>query len=426
MKILFLLHSWPPESLGGTEIYARRLAREFARAHHVRVFCREGDTERPDYEFRTETDGNIEVTKVNYNFSDLGDFPGTYSNERMAGVFDKYLELVGVPDIAHVHHLGTLGHLLVDKLHQRQAPTAVTFHDFAFTCPRGQRIRDDYSICEKLSVEACVDCLKPQCKGPGFGTLTKVYRHMFHKSEGRRLMEDFQASGKSIANRAHALIAPSSHHARIMEADGFPASKIRVMPYGYDIASFASTHRDDIGLVRKFGYLGSLIPSKGVHILIDAYKRLLKDFRDLPVELHIHGPAPDYHGDQRYAKTLKEKSRGLPITFHGPYDPYEVAQVLAELDAVVVPSLWWESHGMVVREAKLAGLPVIASDHGALAEAIDDGVNGLLFRPGDIKHLRDKMHILATTPDLADAIAKGRMDILSIDEDAKAHIELYK
>jgi len=427
MKILFLLHGRPPESIGGVEVYAHRLARQLARSNHrVSVFCRESDPARPDYEIRTVNDDGIEVAKVNYNFSDLEDFIGTYSNPRMAEAFGAYLDRVGLPDVAHVHHLGALGHLLTDTLHRRGVPMAVTCHDFALTCPRGQRLRDDYTICEKLSSSACVECLKPQCKGPGLGFVSKLYRHLFRKSEGRRLIEDFWKSSEGIANRAAALIAPSAHHARVMEADGFPESKIRVMPYGYEIELFAADQRGEIGLARKFGYLGSLIPSKGVHILIDAYKRLLKDFRDLPIELHLHGPAPPYHGNRKYAAMLEEKARGLPITFHGPYKPEEVPQVLASLDAVVVPSLWWESHGMVVREAKLVGLPVIVSSHGAVCEPVRDGVNGLLFKPGIYRHLRDKIHILATTPGLADTIAKGRMDILSIEEDAQAHIKLYK
>ena len=130
-------------------------------------------------------------------------------------------------------------------------------------------------------------------------------------------------------------------------------------------------------------------------------------------------PAPAYHGRNNYENMLRDKSRGLDVTFHGPFDSKDIGSVLETLDAVIVPSIWWESHGMVVREAKLAGLPVIVSDHGALAEPVEHGINGLLFKPGNARSLRDKMYILAHTDGLADKIAKGAMDILSVDEDVR-------
>jgi len=425
MKLLFILHGWPPDSIGGTEIYARRLAKRLASGNNTRVFCREADPKRPDYEIRTDMDDGIEVTKVNYSLKDVKNFSETYSNKEIARIFNAYLDSIDVPDIVHIHHLGGLGHLLPDSLDKRAIPYVITLHDFALTCPRGQRIRDSYSICDKLAVNDCVECLKPQCKGAMFGIFGKSYRYFLKQREGRRLIEEFWRSSEKIANNAKALIAPSRHHARIMEADGFAAAKIHVMPYGYDIESFAAARRAEIGLARKFGYLGSIIPSKGVHVLIESFRKLKKDFPELDVELHIHGPAPVYHGNSKYFEKLKDRSRGLPVTFHGPYNPESAGAVLSNLDAVVVPSLWWESHGMVVREAKLVGLPVIVSAHGAVCEAVQDGVNGLLFRPGNALHLRDKMHILAVTPGLADALGKGPMDILPIEKDAKAHIELY-
>ena len=426
MKVLFILHGWPPASIGGVEIYARRLAKEMSGKADVKAFCAESDEARPQYETRTVIDGDIEVTMVNYIPPPETDFESTYRNGKMAEVFGTYLDDAGSPDIAHVHHLGGLGHDIVAALHDRGVPIILTFHDFAFTCPRGQRLLDDMRICEHLSKNRCVECLKPQCKGPGIGTAGKVFRHIFKKSEGRRLIGEFWKSSEAVANRAAVITVPSEHHAKIVADDGFPKSKIKVMPYGYDIESFESVGRGEIGLAEKFGYIGSVIPSKGVHLILDAQKRLKKEYPDLDIEVHIHGPAPAYHGNSDYEATLKEKARGLNTTFHGPFDPENIADILAGLDAVIVPSVWWESHGMVVREANMAGLPVIVSNHGAVAEPVEDGKNGLLFLPGNARSLRDKIYILATTAGLADAISKNKMNVKSMKQDAADHIELYE
>ena len=61
----------------------------------------------------------------------------------------------------------------------------------------------------------------------------------------------------------------------------------------------------------------------------------------------------------------------------------DLPRLMAEVDWVVVPSLWWENSPLVIQEAFLHGRPVICSDIGGMAEKVTDGVNGLHFRAGD-------------------------------------------
>ena len=67
---------------------------------------------------------------------------------------------------------------------------------------------------------------------------------------------------------------------------------------------------------------------------------------------------------------------------------------MADVDAVVVPSLVWETYSIVAREAMSLGIPVIASRIGALPEAIRDGENGLLFTPGSAQELAAILQML--------------------------------
>ena len=60
---------------------------------------------------------------------------------------------------------------------------------------------------------------------------------------------------------------------------------------------------------------------------------------------------------------------------------------MADVDWVVVPSIWWENSPLVIQEAFLHGRPVICSDIGGMAEKVTDGVNGLHFRVGDPEDL---------------------------------------
>ena len=70
-------------------------------------------------------------------------------------------------------------------------------------------------------------------------------------------------------------------------------------------------------------------------------------------------------------------------TFAGPLPHAQLWQTLADIDLVVVPTLWYETASLIVQEAFAAGVPVVASDIGVLPERIRAGVDGLLFPPGD-------------------------------------------
>ena len=74
---------------------------------------------------------------------------------------------------------------------------------------------------------------------------------------------------------------------------------------------------------------------------------------------------------------------------------------------LVVPSIWFETFGLVVVEAMSQGLPVIASRIGALPEIVEDGVTGFLFDPGKIKELMSKMKLLWENEDLCREMGKA-------------------
>lgn len=86
---------------------------------------------------------------------------------------------------------------------------------------------------------------------------------------------------------------------------------------------------------------------------------------------------------------------GTPIKFRAPAPMDQMAEFYASQDVLVAPSTWPESYGLVTREALSAGLWVIASDIGALAEPIQEGVNGNKFLAGDAKALADLLAVQA-------------------------------
>jgi len=147
-------------------------------------------------------------------------------------------------------------------------------------------------------------------------------------------------------------------------------------------------------------YLGALAWQKGVHLLAEAFDGL----PPTSARLQIWGnPAvfPDYAGRVRALTQIPFGGLADPdAQFKGPIPNERVGEALADSDVVVVPSLWYENSPVVIQEARAAGVPVIASGHGAMAEKVRHDVDGLLFTPGSAAALRQAIQRLLDDPDL--------------------------
>jgi glycosyltransferase involved in cell wall biosynthesis len=129
----------------------------------------------------------------------------------------------------------------------------------------------------------------------------------------------------------------------------------------------------------RIAHLGRVDPVKGTRLLIDA----LRAADDTAVALHIFGivqgeGARSLLGDLQTAAGADDR-----ITFHPPLAADAVIPALAGYDLVAIPSQWLETGPLVLLEAFAAGVPVIGSDLGGIADKIAHGVDGILVRPHD-------------------------------------------
>ncbi|WP_173921771.1 glycosyltransferase [Agromyces sp. Marseille-P2726] len=187
--------------------------------------------------------------------------------------------------------------------------------------------------------------------------------------------------------------------ARIAEEKGF-AGRARVIPLGIDEQRFRPTDaaaalnpggrgatRSDAsrGLDRiVVGFLGRLVPEKGVLVLLDAVAR------DPRLHLRIGGSGP-LAGE--LVRGAREAGIGDRVETAGPIDPAEVVAFYRSLDVLAVPSLptpsWTEQFGRVAVEAMACGVPVVSSDAGALPDVV--GGAGLVVGAGDAGALSDAL-----------------------------------
>lgn len=371
MRILFVSTFSLPDSVGGTQVTIAHLARVYReRGHEVALF---GHTFRDETEVycvrRLEHEG-MPIAQVRYDFSDARDFEAIYRNERIEAVFEREL-LAFAPDVLHVHHLTCLSTGIIDVAKGHAIPIVLTLYDFWMGCPRGQRIQDDLTLCETIDRTACATCC------------ARLWPHFFADEERRSpQLATYDAWIRAKLAQVDLLIAPSEH-TRSCFAQLDVTTPVRIIGFGVEPDAYRAVPRTTSDLFR-LAYIGSVIPPKGAHILVDAFQSL----DPAGIRLSIHGEASGWHQIQDYGEQLRARCRGThDVRFTGRYDPQDVARLLAEADALVVPGVWFETYCITIREGFHAGIPVIAARLGAMAEAIEHDVTGLHFEPGDANDL---------------------------------------
>ena len=162
--------------------------------------------------------------------------------------------------------------------------------------------------------------------------------------------------------------------------NGVPGAKITVSGQGIAFepaAVRASRNRETANEPINIAFLGRLDPTKGVHLLIQA----LNTDQKLAVRLDLYGIAQGESGEA-YLQYLKDLTADDPrVHFLAPMHAGDVVNRLREYDALAVPSQWLETGPMVVLESFAAGVPVIGSDLGGIAELVRNGVDGLVIPP---------------------------------------------
>jgi glycosyltransferase involved in cell wall biosynthesis len=212
-------------------------------------------------------------------------------------------------------------------------------------------------------------------------------------------------------------VAPSRFLRERFIEFGVAPEKILYKDNGFDLTPFLAVRRRPRSDRRVgFAYIGTLAEHKGVHVLVEAFNHIDPAL----VELRVYGNPEVF---PEYTARLRVLATHPGIFFVGGFDNREIGCILAEVDALVVPSLWFENSPLTIHEALLAGIPVIASDLGGMAEYVEHGRTGLLFRPGDVKDLRDQLEWFIHHPEAFAAMP--RLQYAAISDHARELVEIY-
>jgi len=105
MRVLLVVHGYPPQATGGTEIYVHSLALALrAQGDEVFVLAREADPARPDFATREERADGLRVRRVNNTFGQVRSYRDAYLSAPARRIAGDWIEEIQ-PDVAHLHHL---------------------------------------------------------------------------------------------------------------------------------------------------------------------------------------------------------------------------------------------------------------------------------------------------------------------------------
>lgn len=445
MKILLTTHVFLPDYSSGTEILTLNVAKVLQCLGHLVEVCTgfpglpdSADLKRFDsYKYegihvhRFLHDASLMVEQSNV-------IEAEYNNLVFARWFRNYLEKFR-PDVVHFFHLKYLSASAIDVCHELGIPMVMTPTDFWLICPNNQLRLPDNSLCTGPDSDG-VNCIKHAVSNIQSTRVAAVFNRLPHKVVSTMIWGInhgafsgawfspmvsalYQRAGflRTRMNMLDRVIVPTRLMEDMLVLNGLQPDKVVFSRFG--IRTIApEAHKPDMSGRLRIGFIGGLSEHKGVHLLISAV-RLLP--RTALLELKIYG-RPDIYPEY-FAMLQRLADADDRICFCGTFPNEQIGNVFAELDMLVVPSIWYENTPLVIYSAQAAGCPVIASNLGGMAEVVEHEKNGLLFKAGDVVGLaasigrvtddRELLHKLAANAVKPKSISEYVSELLSIYDD---------
>lgn len=413
MRIAYVVHKFPPESLGGTEIHTWSLARAIAAAgHETHVFYPLSNLSPS--RARAQRDGihlwRVPLPPERATEGPVGQFWHTFRDRAIEARFGEFLAQVQ-PQVVHFQHVQGVSSRLIALAAGR--PRVVTLHDYWFFCANSQLLKPSRQVCSgPRGGWNCVDCAAARSDLTWLRALRPLVALPF-------AYRNWQLR-RALA-RVDLMLAPSDFLRQQYARRGFPPERIVVLENGLDterLAAMPSVELPPPPGRPHFGFLGNLAWQKGVHVLVEAFNQVPES-----AALTVYGSDAAFPD---YAAEVKAMARHPQVRFPGALEYRDVGAALRQLDCLVVPSLWYENSPLVIQEAFGLGVPVVASRLGALPEKVEDRKTGRLFIPGDSADLARVLRELIEDPQQLRALRGNIRPAPSIEEHAERLAKIYR
>lgn len=409
-RILVTSHGHPDFSLGGGEIAAYSL---------YKAYCNQADVDVAFFLARHDrgrgASGAISPRRANEFLWEqtVGNWFRMEAANRDS-LFRGFSDLIHRlrPTIVHVHHYVHMGleYLQVIKNIDPSIRIVMTLHEYISICfNNGQMVKPGSNrLCHRESPDDCRRCF-PERSVEDFWLRKHRYQGYFG------LVDQFVAPSDFLRQRYIDWgIAPE----RIVTIENGQADRDPLPPRPLVPGETRN----------RFGFFGQINPFKGVNVLLRALNDLPKEERrKIVLEVHgsnLEGQTQAFQDEIGALRKRLEKDGTLQ--WIGPYEPFQMESRMANVDWVVIPSIWWENSPMVIQEAFTLGRPLVGSDIGGMAEKITDGVDGVHVPVGNANAWGRTLLRLAESDSEWERLRAGITKPISYADCAEAHLALIR
>ncbi|KCZ70786.1 glycosyltransferase [Candidatus Methanoperedens nitroreducens] len=394
MKVCYISSFYPPLVFGGAEIYVQRISEKLVQQDHevVVVTTNSKISVKPVIEKRN----GVKIYRIHpiniysiYNTLSKPDIikPIWYMIDLLnihSYIIIKNILMKEKPDIVHVHNFKGFS-FAFDAVKSHNLPLMFTMHDYFLECIKENLFRSCYTICQSPPL------------------LCRSYIEL------QRYLKD---------NKPDIVTAPCQFVIDKLKNDGFfEKTRTTKLPLGIELGNNKKIEKEYE--IIDILFAGRLNIYKGVHILINAFRQI----KYKNIHLHIVGEGKEM-------EELKKIAEHNPdITFYGFVSENMLIELYKKANIAVVPSIWYETFGIVIIESFKFSTPVIASNIGGFPELVENGYNGFLFEAGNTDELKKILENLIENPQELKRLNDNAFESVkkySMEEHTKKLMRLYE
>lgn len=441
MTVLHVTFTWHPDACGGTEVYVDSLC------GHLQTLGIRSQLAAPASHTVTYDHAGLTVNRFashsNLTQSMMYGQGDPVASANFAEILDREK-----PSLVHFHAFTpAVSQLCLKECARRGIPCVSTYHTPTVSCLRGDLMRWGQEACDgRLDVSRCGACFLHRHGMPRFLAGLAVCASRITSSAARipglpnsaravlsaaSLTQTRHQATRDWWNGAARVVALCEWTRKLLLLNGVATQKIITIRHGLPTQRYEEL-KAEIGKRKteskgrsngtlRLAFLGRLDPTKGIDLILGA----LRELPDLPVTLDVYAIAPE-SGSNAVMELKHLAESDARVTLRAPVPSQAVVSTLADYDALLVPSRWMETGPLVVLEAFAAGIPVVGSNLGGIAEWVQHEINGLLVPESTTAAWASALARFAQEPSLLPKLKSGTTSLRSMSDVAEEMAQMYE
>ena len=390
-KLLIVNVFYPPQSIGGATRIVKDnvdvLKQNYGDEYEISVFTSDDGNPHP-YEILEYSFEGVHVTKVSSPM--IVGMDWQERNPKMYDIFSDYLKF-NQPDLIHFHCVQRLTGSVVEAAADANIPYVVTVHDAWWISDHQFLVNERGEECNYQQNDPIVAAYDSN----DIGSTLKRKRYL-----------------KQLLDNASSVLAVSEAFTKIYRLNGIvrtQANRNGIIPQPR-----LPRTKSNSGKVR-IAHVGGMATHKGYFLFKEAVEKAQLFNCEVIVVSHAQVTGSINH----------DTWNGVPVTFISKIPQTKMYEFYSQIDVLMAPSMWPESFGLVTREAAAAGVWVVSSNKGALAEDLVPGVNGDVFNPEKIDELVNVLQRIDRQPKQYQQLINEKIPIRTTKQQVEELVKIY-